>query len=100
MGLEAIEGRDGGVLLRVRVQPKASRNAVAGLTDECCRIALTAPPVEGAANEALIEFLAKVLAVKKRQVTLVSGAHARSKCLHIAGLSPNAARHALIAARG
>ena len=89
MDAPALETRDGGVLIRVRVQPKSSRNAVVGEQGGRVRIALTAPPIEGAANEALLKFLAGVLAVKRRQLVLKSGGHAREKTIWIdgAGLS-------------
>jgi len=92
----AVEARDSGVLLRVRVQPKASRNAVVALDPSYCRIALTAPPVDGAANEALVAFLAKVLGVKKRQLTITSGAQSRTKTLQIDALRAVDVRSALL----
>lgn len=96
----AIEARDGGVLLRVRVQPKASRNAVVEMCPGYCRIVLTAPPVDGAANEALVAFLAKVLRVKKRQIAVVSGGQSRLKSLQIDALSAGDVERILALARG
>ena len=76
------------VSFRVRVVPRASRNKIAGIHDGAVRIRLTAPPVEGAANEALVAFLSSVLRVPKRDIELVSGQTARNKVVSVSGLSP------------
>ena len=75
------------VAFTVRVVPRASRNKIAGIHDGAVRIRLTAPPVEGAANEALIRFLSSVLRVPKRDIELVSGQTARNKVVSVSGLS-------------
>ena len=75
------------VTFRVRVVPRASRNKIAGIHDGAVRIRLTAPPVEGAANDALIAFLSRVLHVAKRDIELVSGQTARNKVVSVTGLS-------------
>lgn len=99
MSPHALEACDGGVLLRVKVQPKASRNAVIEECDGYYRLALTAPPVDGAANTALIKFLAKTLSLRPRQIALTAGAHARDKSLRLSGVDVDtvsqALRHAL-----
>ena len=77
----------GSVVLKVRVNPRSSRNEVVGWRDDVLAVKLTAPPVEGAANKACIEFLADELRVKKSQVTLVSGAASRDKVFEIASIS-------------
>ena len=74
--------------LRVRVNPLSSRSQVTGWQDGVLHIKLTAPPVEGAANKAAVEFLAKTLGVRKSQVALVSGQTGRDKTFEIAGLTP------------
>ena len=76
------------VSFRVRVVPRASRNKIAGFYDGAVRIRLIAPPVEGAANEALIAFLSGALRVPKRDIELVSGQSARSKVVSVTRLSP------------
>ncbi|HZP58742.1 MAG TPA: DUF167 domain-containing protein [Opitutaceae bacterium] len=73
--------------LAVKVVPGASRNELCGWMGEAVKIKLSAPPVEGRANEALIEFLAEKLDRPRRAVTLVRGAAARQKWLRIDGLS-------------
>jgi uncharacterized protein (TIGR00251 family) len=80
--------RGDAVTFSVRVVPRASRNKVAGIQDGAVRIRLTAPPVEGAANEALVSFLSVVLRVAKRDIELISGQTGRKKVVSVAGLSP------------
>jgi uncharacterized protein len=84
--------------LRVRVQPRASRNEVIGWREGVLHVRLTAPPVEGAANAACRDFLAEWLGVKRSQVELVSGEKAREKRFRVAGLT-DAEIHATITDR-
>lgn len=85
--MNLIEQKDGYVLVRVRVQPKASREALVREPDGRIRVALTAPPVEGAANKALCAFLAKRLGIAKSLVSLHSGEKSREKTVRIEGIS-------------
>lgn len=85
----------GGVTLRVRVQPRASRNALAGEREGALVVRLTAPPVEGAANEALARFLGKALGVAPSAVRVTSGTTGRNKVVSVAGLDEAAARERL-----
>lgn len=78
--------------MSIRVQPKASANAVAGLHGDALKVRLTAPPVEGAANEALAEFLAATFNIPKRDVTIVAGASSRSKIVELAGITEERVR--------
>lgn len=75
--------QDGDLLLRVRVQPRASRDAIVGPMGDELKIAITAPPVDGRANAHLIAFLARTFGVAKNAVTLLGGENSRSKRLHI-----------------
>ena len=84
-----------GVTLRVRVTPRASRNALAGVQAGALRVRLTAPPVEGAANEALIAYLAELLGIARRQVSIASGLASRSKFVVIVGVDMEQARQRL-----
>jgi len=77
---------EGGVTLRVRVQPRASRDALGGERQGALVVRLTAPPVEGAANEALVRFLGKALAVAPSAVRIVGGSTGRNKVVAVAGL--------------
>ncbi len=76
-----------GAEISVRVLPRASRNAVVSFEGDVVKIALTAPPVAGAANKALVEFLAKVVGVSRSRVAIVSGETARHKRVRVDGLS-------------
>jgi len=74
-------------ILTIHVQPRASRTEVAGWHGDAVKVRLAAPPVDGAANDALTAFLAERLAVPRSAVTLLSGATARRKRVRIDGLS-------------
>ncbi len=80
----------GGVELAVLVQPRASRTRVVGEHDGLLKIQLAAPPVDGEANAALLEFLAKQLGVPRRSVTLSSGDASRRKRVTVAGVAAEA----------
>ena len=76
----------GGVRLRLRVQPRASRTEYAGLIGGELKIRLAAPPVDGAANDALVRFLAQLLGVPRAAVVLTAGASSRSKVIDVQGV--------------
>jgi hypothetical protein len=78
-----------GTRLALRVQPRASRSEVAGRHGEALKVRLAAQPVDGAANEALVRFLAEALQVPRAAVTLVAGPVSRSKVVQVAGLAPD-----------
>ncbi len=84
-----------GATFAVRVQPRSSRNAITGEMGEALKLALTAPPVEGKANEACIEFLAKLLKVPRSSVTIAAGETSRNKVIRVAGLSAEEVRQRL-----
>lgn len=73
--------------LSVRVQPRASRNEVAGLVGDQLKIRLTAPPVEGAANDACLAFLAKLLDLPPSRLAIIQGERSRNKVVRITGLT-------------
>lgn len=73
------------LILKIHVQPKASRDEVAGLHGDSLKIRITAPPVDGMANERLIRFLAKIFKVAKSGILLVSGETGRDKIFRIKG---------------
>ena len=72
-----------GLLIDVRVQPKSSKNAIVGIHGAALKIKLNAPPVEGKANKALIQLVAKLLKCPKSNVEIVSGQASRNKRLLI-----------------
>jgi len=71
----------------VYVAPRSSANRIVGEHNGAVKVALTAPPVEGAANKALVEFLSKMLGVPKASVVLVSGETSRNKSVAVAGIN-------------
>lgn len=73
--------------MRIQVQPRASKSEIVGLHGDALKIRLAAPPVDGAANEALIAFLSRQLDIPKSRITLVAGASARAKTVAIEGIS-------------
>lgn len=78
-----IRAKGSGVEISLRVQPKASRNSIKIESDDRIRVALTAPPVNGKANKALVSYLAEALGVPKRLITVVRGETSREKTLFI-----------------
>jgi uncharacterized protein (TIGR00251 family) len=85
----------GGVVLEILVQPRASRTRVVGELAGRLKIQLAAPPVEGEANVALIEFLADALGVRKGDVRILRGETGRRKTVQVSGANAAAARVAL-----
>lgn len=73
--------------ISVYVQPRASKTELAGTHDGCPKIRLAAPPVDGAANAALVEFLAERLGIAKSRIRVVAGASSRRKLVEIDGMA-------------
>lgn len=86
-----------GVALRVRVQPRTARDEIAGIVGDMIRVRLAAPPVDGAANQALVRFLASRLQVAVSAVTLVRGHNGRNKVVTVTGVSERQATERLLA---
>ena len=76
-----------GVRFEVRVQPRASRSEIAGEQEGALRVRLAAPPVDGAANDALIELLADLLNIAKRDIRIVTGATSKRKVIEADGVT-------------
>ena len=76
-----------GATFTVRVQPRAKRNAIVAEMGDALKIALTAPPVEGKANQACIAFLAEVLDVPRSSVTIAAGESSRNKLIRVSGIT-------------
>ncbi len=85
----------GGVTFAVKVYPRAKRNAITGELGDALKLFLTSPPVEGRANEACIEFFAKLLKVPRSSVTIASGQTSRQKVIGVSGLSAEEVRKRL-----
>jgi hypothetical protein len=87
-----IREQDGAITFEVRVAPRASRNHVIGVHEGALKVALTAPPVDGAANDALRKLLAKSLGVAKSEIEIVRGNRAHTKLLRVHGISASDVR--------
>jgi hypothetical protein len=84
-----------GVVFKVRVQPRAAKNQLAGLYGDALKLRLTAPPVDGEANKACKAFLAKLFKVPKNNVELLTGHTGRNKYFRIIGIDKAKAVKAL-----
>jgi hypothetical protein len=73
--------------ISIYVQPRASKTAIVGMHDGCVKVRLAAPPVDGAANAALVEFVAERLDVPKSRVRIVTGQTSRRKVVEVDGVS-------------
>lgn len=91
----AIHERDGGASFSIRVHPRAKKNAITGEIGAALKVSLTAPPNDGQANQACVEFFAKLLKVPRTSVTIASGLSSRNKVIRIAGLSAEQVRERL-----
>ena len=84
-----------GVSFRIKVLPRSSRCEVAGMHGDALKIKITAPPVEGKANEELVRFLSKRLGVKAAQVTIAGGEYAHIKTIAVSGMTGQQLRDSL-----
>ncbi len=80
-----VEERGGTTRFTVHVLPRSSGNAIAGTHDGALRVRLSAPPVDGAANEALVKFLAGALGIPRRHIRIAAGATSRRKTIEVVG---------------
>jgi uncharacterized protein (TIGR00251 family) len=85
---------DGCVRFTVRVQPRAATNELAGTYGDALKVRLSAPPVDGAANESLVIFLAEIFRVSRHDVRILAGERARSKLIEIRGITERNVRDA------
>ena len=90
-----IHEKPDGLTFKIRVQPRSSRNQVAGLYGDALKINLTAPPVDNAANKACSAFLAKLLSVPKSSVAIVSGHTGRNKTVMVRCPKPGGGRDSI-----
>jgi uncharacterized protein len=84
-----------GVVIDVRVIPRARRSGPGGVRDHALLLRIQAPPVEGAANAEVIDILADLLGVPQRAVSILSGHHSRRKRVAVTGIAVDAARRVL-----
>jgi uncharacterized protein len=85
--LISIRDTPDGATFQVKVQPRAKKNAIVGEVGEALKLALTAPPIEGRANQACIAFLAELLNVPRSSVTIATGQSSRNKVIRVAGMT-------------
>ena len=86
---------DDGVTFAVRVHPRAKKNAITGELGDAVKLSLMTPPVDGRANEACIEFFAKLLKVPRSSVTIASGQTSRNKVIRVTGVTAQYVRERL-----
>jgi uncharacterized protein (TIGR00251 family) len=93
----AVRDTPAGVTFSVKVHPRARKNNVTGAVGDALKLSLTAPPVEGRANQAVIEFFADLFQIPRASVTIASGATSRNKVVRITGMSRVAVEQRLMA---
>src|SRR5215467_1417857 len=84
-----------GISFSVKVHPRARKNAITGVIGDALKVALTAPPVEGRANQAVIEFFAELFEIPRSSVTIASGETSRNKMVRVSGISRTAVEQRL-----
>jgi uncharacterized protein (TIGR00251 family) len=92
--IEIHEGENG-VSFGVKVHPRAKKNAITGEVGDALKLSLTTPPIKGRANEACIDFFAKLLKVPRSSVTIASGLSSRNKVIRVAGVDAQYVRDRL-----
>src|SRR6267154_1207917 len=85
--MAVVKNSPAGVTFAVKVHPRAKKNAITGQVGDALKLALTAPPVNGKANAACIDFFAKLLNVPRSSVTIAAGQTSRNKVIRVTGLS-------------
>jgi uncharacterized protein (TIGR00251 family) len=84
-----------GTTFAVKVHPRAKKNAITGQVGDALKLALTAPPIDGKANDACVAFFAKLLKVPRSSVTIAAGQTSRNKVIRVEGLSADDVRQRL-----
>jgi uncharacterized protein (TIGR00251 family) len=95
ISMVVIQDTPAGATFEVKVHPRAKKNAITGELGDSLKLSLTAPPVEGKANQACIEFFANLLKVSRSSVTIASGETRRNKVVRVVGLSAKEVRERL-----
>ena len=89
----------GSISFAVKVHPRAHKNEITGIVGAVLKLAVTAPPVEGKANQAVIEFLADFFAIPRSSVSIASGETSRNKVVRVSGVSMQRVRELLAMAQ-
>lgn len=90
-----VRDSDLGASFAIKVHPRAKKNAITGKVDDALKLSITAPPVDGKANQACIDFFAKLLNLPRSSVTIAAGHASRNKVIRVAGLSAEEVRDRL-----
>jgi len=91
----SIQDTPAGVTFAVNLHPRARKNAITGELGDALKLSLTAPPVDGKANAACVEFLANLLKVPRSSITIASGLSSRRKVIRVSGISADEVRKRL-----
>ncbi len=81
-----------GATFAIKVHPRAKKDAITGEVGDALKVSLTSPPVDGRANEAVVDYFAKLLKVSRTSVTIAAGESSRNKVLRVSGLSAEEVR--------
>ena len=84
-----------GAVFVIKIHPRAKKDAITGVVGDALKLAVTAPPLDGRANEACIEFFANLFAVPRSSITIASGETSRRKLIRVAGLAAEELRRRL-----
>lgn len=95
-----ISDTTGGAAFALKLHPRAKKNAITGVVGDALKLAVTAPPIEGRANAACVEFFANLFVVPRSSITIASGETSRRKVILVAGLSGDEVRRKLEASTG
>lgn len=87
-----VQDVSGGASFAVKVPPRARRNGITGIVGDALKLDLTAPPIDGRANQSCIDFLAELLEVPRSSVTIAAGQNSRNKIIRVEGLSAEQVR--------
>lgn len=90
-----IHEHESSVSFAIRVHPRAKKNAITGQVGDALKVSLAAPPVDGKANDACVDFFAKLLKVPRSSVTIAAGQTSRNKVIRITGLTGQQVRDRL-----
>ena len=90
-----IHGTAQGATFAIKVHPRAKKDAITGEVGEAIKVSLTSPPVDGRANQACIDFFAKLLKVSRSSVTIAAGESSRNKVIRVSGLKSEEIRSRL-----
>ena len=85
----------GHITFSIKVQPRAKKNAINGTVGDALKVSLTAPPVDGKANQAVIEFFSGIFKIPRSSITIASGETSRIKTIRIVGVSKSTVEQAL-----